>query len=291
MRCMPRCVGERLLRDAVQGKADSRLQAAELTTQPELGVQPTDTRLLDQRRNLTRHRHRRDHGVLLIAAQEGHRAPQLAHAAPADLLGGVKRLLGRGGVAAQDVPGARHLQHHRGQPVSHEVVYVARDPPALLEQRLLGELAPACLERGGKPGFTERRATDQPRERDTHDPDSHRRLPRCFDRADRDRRRHREHTKRHRRRRRLAPPGDDERHQRRLEHDRLVMAAVLDRDHRHEHRERDRRQRNLRPVRPRAERRRRDRHQQQLTGRGGIDERRHDRHRDGDDRDDPAHLV
>ena len=51
------------------------------------------------------------------------------------------------GVAAQDVPGARDLQHHGGEAVPDEVVHVARDAPALGEHRLRArELAAGGVE-------------------------------------------------------------------------------------------------------------------------------------------------
>jgi hypothetical protein len=58
----------------------------------------------------------------------------------ADHLRRTQRFLGRVGIAAQDVPRTRNLQHDGGQSVSHEVVHVTRDPTPLGMQRLLVEL-------------------------------------------------------------------------------------------------------------------------------------------------------
>jgi hypothetical protein len=109
--------------------------------------------VIDARGDLPRRGDRRWRAELVFAAQQSDGAPQLAHAAPAHLLGRSERILGRGRVAAQDVPRARDLEHHCCQPVSHEVVDVARDPSPFLEHGLVGELAPRRLELRGQPSL------------------------------------------------------------------------------------------------------------------------------------------
>lgn len=80
--------------------------------------------------------------------KQGDRTAQLAHAAPAHVLGRSQRLLGGRRVAAQHVAGTRDLEHHGSEPVSHEVMDVAGDPTPLRQHRLLGQLAPRGVELG-----------------------------------------------------------------------------------------------------------------------------------------------
>ena len=128
--------------------------------------------LVDERGNLTCRGGRRRHTRLGVAAEQRHRAPKLLHAEAAHLLRGSQRLLGSIRIAAQHVPGARHLQHHRRQAVPDEVVDVTSDPPALGQQRLLGQLTPRPFELDHEPLLASDCATDDPDEDDGHDPDA-----------------------------------------------------------------------------------------------------------------------
>ena len=98
--------------------------------------------------------------------------PKLLHAVATHLLGGSQRLLGCVEVAAQHVPGARHLQHDGGQAVTDDVVDVTSDPTPLCEKRLLGQLTTGALELDHQSFLASDRATDDPDENDRHDPDS-----------------------------------------------------------------------------------------------------------------------
>ena len=99
----------------------------------------------------------------VVAAKQRHRTTKLLHAAAAHLLRGSQRLLGSVRVAAQHVPGARHLEHHGGQAVTDEVVDVTSDPTPLCEQRLLGQLPPRALELDHESFLASDRATQRPR--------------------------------------------------------------------------------------------------------------------------------
>ena len=103
------------------------------------------------------------HARLVVAAEQRDRTTKLLHAAAADLLGRPQRLLGGVRVAAQHVPGARHLEHHGRQPVTDEVVDVTSDPTALGQQRLLGELTPGALRARPRVAPGERRRDRRPR--------------------------------------------------------------------------------------------------------------------------------
>ena len=181
------------------------------------------------------------HARLVVAAEQRHRATQLPHAATAHLLRGSQRLLGSVRVAAQHVPGARHLQHHGRQAVTDEVVDVTSDPTALCQQRLLGQLTPRPLELDHESFLASDRATDDPDEDDGHDPDADGDLHRILDQSHQDGRGRGENAPRGRRRReRARPTRGREGEQRNLEHDRFELAGALRHHHRNDHRDRDR---------------------------------------------------
>jgi len=87
-------------------------------------------------------------------------------------------------VAVKHVAGACHLQHHRRETMSDEVVHVAGDPPAFLEQRLLGQLPTRGLELGSQLALARDRPPDPPREGDPEHPDSDRDVPLRLDHCD-----------------------------------------------------------------------------------------------------------
>ena len=170
---------------------------------------------LDERGNLARRGDRRRHARLVVAAEQRHRTTKLLHAAAAHLLRGSQRLLGCVRVAAQHVPGARHLQHHGGQAVTDEVVDVTSDPTALGQQCLLGQLTPGPLELDHESFLASDRATDGPDEDDGHDPDADGDLHWILDQRHQHRRSRGERTERRRRRERPIPTRGRESEQRR----------------------------------------------------------------------------
>jgi hypothetical protein len=175
--------------------------------------------------------------------------------ASADLLGRAQRLLGGVGVTAQDVAGTGDLEHHGGQPVTHEVVDVAGDPAPLHQQRLLRELAAGGLQLGDQLTLAASRAAEDPQEGDRQDPDAHRDLGRILDHGRGHGRQRGEHEQRHGCRGRRGESPDHEREQRHLEEQRLELPGTLRDDGRDDHRERQRGERHVGQAGPREERR------------------------------------
>ena len=149
--------------------------------------------------------------------------------------------------------GARHLEHHSGQPMPHEVVDVSRDPPPLGEQRLLGQLAPRRLELCRHLPVAREGAADDPGEDGAHDPVGDADLGRVQGHGHRHGCGHREQSQRYCRRPRLRPAGNDEGKDGQLEEKRLELSGSLCGGHRDDDGEGERREGHSGQVGPQAE--------------------------------------
>jgi hypothetical protein len=157
--------------DAVERDAHARGDPSEIASQPQFDGETAGPGLVDERGGLPRRRQRRCHTRLVVATELHDGPTQLLHAAPAYLPGRSQRFLGRSGIAAQHVPGARHLKHDGRQTVSDEVVDVTSDATPLGQQRLPGELAPGGLQLGRQLSLANEDTAEEPRADDADDPD------------------------------------------------------------------------------------------------------------------------
>ena len=151
------------------------------------------------------------------------------------------------------MPGARHLEHDRRQPVADEVVDVAGDPTPLGEKRLLGQLPPGALELGGQVHLPSQCATDDPGEGDAQDPDVDGDLGRVLNHRAQHGSRSRDQAESDGCRERGGPATDDEREQAGLEHEGLEVPRALRNDDRHDDGDADGRKRHIRHEGPQAE--------------------------------------
>ena len=286
---MPRRVGQRLLRDPVDGDADAGIDIAQIPTHPQLHGQPAGTRVVDERGDVARRRDRS--GDALVVAQERQRLAQLAHALPPLLLGRAQRLLGRLGVAPQHVPRTGHVQHHRREAVADEVVHVARDLPPLRDERLLGELLARRVELLGELHLPPHRARDDPRERDAQQPHAAEigvgRLGEPHDHGAGER----QQAQGQRQAQRRHPRADDERQHRQLEQQRLELPGPDRDDDGCDHHDGHADDRHPRQPRPRREGDHGD-HREHRRARGTrVGDHRDDRDDQRQRRDEAADLV
>jgi hypothetical protein len=284
-------VGKRFLADPVERDACAGRDPREVPARAQLDGEPPGPCVVDERRDLACRRERWRHRRLVVASQQRDRTAKLSHAAPADVLGRPQRLLGGRRVAAQHVAGTGHLQHDGSQPVSHEVVDVARDPTPLSQQRLLGELSAGSVKLGCQFPLAGGRPTEDPREGNAQDPDTDRDLRRILDHARRHGRERDEQAQRDGDFARRGPAPDDEGQQRRLEQERLELPRALCHDDRDHHRERQHRQGHAGDVAPHDEGPDRERGKGKIGGRRRVGDDSDDGDHEPEDRDPRTHLV
>jgi hypothetical protein len=187
------------------------------------------------------------------------------------------------------MPGARDLKHHRGQPVSHEVVNVAGDSAPLGKQRLLRKLAPRSVELRQQLSLAGNDEPQQPRKHHAEDPDAEGDI--CNE-AHCDGCRHREEAQHDCccKRRRLA--GDQESEQRHLKPQRLQLPRALRRNNRNDDGEGEGHERDARQICPQGEGRHRHHRQKELGHRRGwVEHRSNYGDQERENWDDAAQVV
>jgi hypothetical protein len=189
------------------------------------------------------------------------------------------------------VASARHLQHDRGEPVSHEVVDVAGYPAPLGENRLVGELTPGGAELRSQSLLTCHYAAHEPWEHDAHKPDPDFDLGRVLDDADRDRHRGGDQSQCEGHPEGRSPDPDDEGEQRDLERELLEVPVALRRHHRDRNSEGQHGQRKPPEKRPRGEDDSRNRGEDRIGRRPRIGDAGQDRDHDRKGREQQAQLV
>jgi hypothetical protein len=228
-------VRERLLSDAVGRDRDPGRDGRQVSAHPEVHREPPSPRLIDEGGDLGHRWERRFDPALAVAAEQRQRASKLLHAPSTDLFGRSQRILGRRGIPAKDVPGARHLEHDGGQPVADEVVDVTCDFAPFGHERLLRQLTLGVLELFREPLLANDDPRYRPGEGDPHDPDRDGHLRWVLNQRHQHRSGRREQAERDRAPERLRPESDDEAQERRLEHQRLELSGALHDHHRDDH--------------------------------------------------------
>jgi hypothetical protein len=141
-----RDVGERLLDDAIAGGADDLGHGRASRVDLELDPHARLAQAVDQAGQRLEVGRRRALGraLLALAAQHAEQRAELGQRLPGDLADGAQRVAHLLGIALGDAVGDPGTQGDRRQPVTHDVVDLARDPQALLghaaHRLLLGEV-------------------------------------------------------------------------------------------------------------------------------------------------------